>query len=244
MFCKTRDVMGITNDLHSQVAKLLQERWRTIDGRVVPDPASVSFGNDGVVLDAACLYADLADSTGLIEQLKATESATVIRAFLYCAAKVIRELGGSVTAFDGDRVMAVFIGERKETSAARAALAISDATTNIVLPRVATAYGGRMGTYRIRCGIGVDTGPVLVAKAGFRNADDLVWVGQAANRAAKLSSLRDGANAIWITQRVFQRLSREVMISSGNQQMWTAATVPGNPAETVFRSNWTWQLPA
>jgi class 3 adenylate cyclase len=49
-------------------------------------------------------------------------AAEIYKTFLHCAAKIIRSEDGVITAYDGDRIMAVFIGNAKNTSAVRAAL--------------------------------------------------------------------------------------------------------------------------
>ena len=40
------------------------------------------------------------------------------RHFLYCAARIIRDNGGEVVAYDGDRVMGVFLGDQQAQNAA------------------------------------------------------------------------------------------------------------------------------
>ena len=52
----------------------------------------------------------------------------------------------------------------------------------------------------------------------FGGANDLVWVGPAANYAAKLTEL-DAACPTWITHRVYNKLADEAKFSSG-KNMW------------------------
>ena len=56
----------------------------------------------------------------------------------------------------------------------------------------------------MRQSVGVDTSELLVAKTGIRTVNDLVWVGRAANYAAKLSSRL--APATQITSDVYDQL--------------------------------------
>lgn len=55
--------------------------------------------------------------------------------------------------------------------------------------------------------MGIDCGVLLAAKTGVRVDSDLVWVGPAANYAAKLNSFEglDGAFPIRATKRVIER---------------------------------------
>ena len=137
-------------------------------------------------LEGTVLYADLADSTGLVKKKSATYAAEVYKCYLHCAAKIIRHYDGVITAFDGDRVMAVYIGDSKNSNAARTALAINHAVLKIINPKIEAQYPGK--GYTVRQSVGVDTGSLFVAKTGVRGSNDLVWVGMAANLAAKLCS--------------------------------------------------------
>jgi class 3 adenylate cyclase len=74
--------------------------------------------------------------------------------------------------------MAVFIGDSKNTSAARAALKINWAVHKIVNPALLKTYTSSL--YNLKHVIGVDTSSLLVARIGVRNDNDLVWVGRAA----------------------------------------------------------------
>ena len=70
---------------------------------------------------ATMLYADLADSTALAMWDRRV-AARVCKAFLAFASRLIRASDGEVRSFDGDRVMGVFIGKTKNTSAVKCAL--------------------------------------------------------------------------------------------------------------------------
>src|SRR5687767_7152914 len=126
--------MGIISDLTESVQGILATRWESREGRVVPDSDSVTLGNDAVKLEGTVLYADLADSTGLVKSKSAAYGAEVYKCYLHCASKIIEHYDGVITAFDGDRVMAVYIGDRKNTNAARSALAINHVVLNIINP--------------------------------------------------------------------------------------------------------------
>src|ERR1035437_2802310 len=98
--------MALNDDLDKEVAAIFKAAWDTRDGTLVPADDSLRLGNDGVELDATVLYADLADSTKLVAGHIASFAAEVYKTFLHCAAKIIRQEGGTITAYDGDRIMA------------------------------------------------------------------------------------------------------------------------------------------
>lgn len=110
--------MSLGEELNGYVQSVLDEQWERRQGQKVPDPEGLPLKNLAVELDATVLYADLAASTKMTKGYKDWFAAEVYKSYLYCAAKIIRARGGSMTAYDGDRVMGVFIGSSKNTDAA------------------------------------------------------------------------------------------------------------------------------
>ncbi|KLB48388.1 adenylate/guanylate cyclase, partial [Xanthomonas euvesicatoria] len=129
----------------------------------------------------------------------------IYKTYLYCCARIIAAEGGVVTAYDGDRVMALFIGERKNTRAARAAMKIKWAVDEIIMPKKDARYTSNK--FALKHVTGIDTCSLFVAKTGARGANDLVWVGRAANYAAKLTSLP--STYTYITESVYKMLADE-----------------------------------
>jgi class 3 adenylate cyclase len=234
--------MAFTDDLTAEVVKILKEQWQTRDGNKVPDTPELKLANDAVKLTGTVLYADLADSTGLVMLQKPGFVAEVYKCYLNCACRIIREKGGEITAFDGDRVMAVFLGDGMATRACRAALAINHAVVKILNPKVREQYPNLPAEFAIKQAVGIDMSPLFVARTGIRGANDLVWVGRAANIAAKLCALREGNFATYITNDVYAAADNSVRTSSdGKSSMWES-----NPQSlrnlTVHRSSWYWGL--
>lgn len=200
--------MAIVDDLKSEVAKIFATVWKSRDGEVVPEPEDVKLGNDGVSFsEAVVLYADLAESTELVNRNKPEFAAEVYKAFLHCASKLIRDEGGEITAFDGDRVMAVFLGSSKRSSATKAGLRIKHAVSEIINPAIKSQYP--TSPFVLRHSVGIDLSSLFVARTGIRGSNDLVWVGRAANYAAKLCSVREGNYATFITREVYSQLNDE-----------------------------------
>jgi class 3 adenylate cyclase len=111
--------MGLADDLRSEVQTIFRSQWSIRDGNVVPDTPDLKLGNDGVKLNGTVLYADIDGSTTMVDSKKAEFAAEIYKAYLLCASRIIRSEDGVITAYDGDRVMAVFIGNAKNTSAVR-----------------------------------------------------------------------------------------------------------------------------
>ena len=139
--------------------------------------------------------------------------------FSDCAARLITEGGGEITAYDGDRIMGVFIDDRQSTNAAICALKINHATKNIIMP--ALKYQYPKTNFTLRHVVGIDTESNSGRSTGVRGDNDIVWVGSAANHAAKLTEL-DAANATWITGSLFKYLHGDAKYANNANKalMW------------------------
>src|SRR5689334_18513162 len=125
--------MGLKEDLGSDVKDIFATRWSTRNGTIVPAAEDVALGNDAVKFDeVVVLYADLAESTALVDGQAEHFAAEVYKAFLHCASKIVRQMDGEITAFDGDRIMAIFLGKSKRSNAANCGLKIAYAVREII----------------------------------------------------------------------------------------------------------------
>lgn len=230
--------MGLKSELQATVRETFRGGWTERDGTVVPDADSVKLGNDGVNLDAVVLYADLSDSTLLVKNETKTFAAEVYKTFLHCAAKIIKAESGTIMAYDGDRIMAVFIEGAKNTAAVRAALKINWAVKNIIRTEQKDFYTSK--SFQLNHVVGIDSSKLLVANTGVRGAKDLVWVGNAANIAAKLASLPH-SYPTYITDRVYGLILDEVKFTNG-QAMWEERKWSGYDSSTIYGSTWSWPL--
>lgn len=229
--------MGIKADIETKVNDVLYSQWDTRDGNVVPHDKSVSLGNEAIEIEGTVLYADLSNSTVLVDSKASWFAAEIYKMYLACASHIIRAEGGEITAYDGDRVMAVFIGKSKNTSAVKAALKINAAVRETINPGIIERYGE--GTYTVKQVVGIDTSKLFVAKTGVRGANDLVWVGRAANYAAKLSAL--GSFNTYITHSVYSKLANEAKLSQG-VDMWTKRFWTPMNDFVIYGSNYKWSL--
>lgn len=231
--------MTLKAELESDVAEIFRAKWEESDGDVVPDDESVSLANEAIKLQATVLYADLADSTDMVDSHAPFFAAEIYKAYLRCAAKIIRSELGEIAAYDGDRIMAVFVGDRKSSRAVRAAMKINYAVQYVVNPLNEAQYGSQH--YLLKHVVGIDASELFVAKTGIRGANDLVWVGPSANYAAKLCALPP-SHPTYITKKVYDVISADVKFSDG-RDMWE--TVRWNTLDNriIYRSNWWWRVP-
>lgn len=230
--------MALKEDLEKEVDQIFTEKWTERDGTKVPEPKDLKLSNDAVKLEGTILYADLAASTKLVDTKKNFFAAEIYKTYLHCAAKIIREEGGVVTAYDGDRIMGVFIDDDRDDRAVRAGLKINHARVKIINPRITKHY--QDANYQIGHSVGIDRSKLFIARTGVRGDNDLVWVGKAANYAAKLAALSSSYTRI--TKPVHEALSKALRISSTGENMWEARTWTDMNNLPIYRSTWMWKI--
>jgi class 3 adenylate cyclase len=228
--------MAFKDELQTKINTVFSTKMVTRAGTAVPTDTSVTLGSDGVEIDAVVLYADLSESTKLVDSKNAWFAAQVYKAYLLSAAQIIRDEGGEVTAFDGDRVMGVFVSDYKNTRAVRAALRINTAVQYQINPAIAKLYGA--GNYTVKHVVGIDTSKLLVAKTGIRGANDLVWIGRAANYAAKLCNLKEFP--IWVTKAVYDMIAPEVKKATTGENMWNAKLWTAMNNHEIYGTSYHW----
>lgn len=231
--------MGLRDELDDEVKRIFADQWSSRKGLKVPDNEDLGLGNDAVEIEAAVLYADLTDSTGLVESSKPHFAAEVYKSYLRCAARIVSAEGGTITSFDGDRIMAVYIGDSKCTAATRTALKINFAVKKIINPALRVQYPGT--TYEVKQVVGIDTSSLWVVRGGIRGSNDLLWIGNAANIAAKLCSL-SADHPSWITKAVYDVIGKTAKFGKEGQNMWEQRKWTGYKDRIIYRSNWWWAV--
>ena len=227
--------MGLKEDLESEVKQIFKEQWVVEKTKNVPDPDQLRLSNHAKDLDAATvLYADLNGSTNMVDSLPWAFCAEVYKTYLRCAARIIATENGTITAYDGDRIMAIFTGDTKNTSAVRSAMKINHAVIKIIRPALNQQYPDK--NFTLDHAIGIDTSQLRAARIGVRGYNDLVWVGRAANYAAKLTTLP--GKPLWITKAVYDNMLNSVKLSDNTpiweKRLWTTM----NKME-IYCTHWT-----
>lgn len=231
--------MSLKDELIDHVGKIFHDPWTERDGRIVPEAEDVILANAAIKLDGATvLYADMSGSTSLVNNKTWKFAAEIYKSFLYCAARIIASESGTITAYDGDRIMAIYIGSTPNTSAARSALKINYCRIHIITPLLRKQYPSEK--YEPKHVVGIDRSPLRAARTGARGANDLVWVGRSANYAAKLTTLPD-THSTWITADVYNKLTDDLKITEG-KSMWEQMIWNTMNGMTIYRSTWSYPI--
>lgn len=209
--------MSVADDINANARSSFGSKWAVRDGQVVPNASDLKLSNDAVQFKTATiLYADLDGSTDLVEQKKWEFAGQVYKTFLYTASRLIGQHGGTIVSYDGDRVMGVFITGNQRNSAVACALQINYAVKNIIQPELEKHW---TGGFKVRHVIGIDTSLIRAARTGVRGDNDLVWIGNAANLAAKLTAL-SADSPTWITKRVYDALGDAQKKGGKGEDIW------------------------
>ncbi|HEX8124226.1 MAG TPA: adenylate/guanylate cyclase domain-containing protein [Allosphingosinicella sp.] len=227
--------MSVADDIKKNSKDAFGSQWAIRDGLVVPDATDLKLSNDAVRFETATvLYADLDGSTGLVENHRWDFAGEVYKTFLYAASRLIRSHGGSIVSYDGDRVMGIFISESQRNSAVACALEIHYAVKNIVQAELKNFW---KTDFEIRHVVGIDTSEIRAARTGARGDNDLVWIGNAANLAAKLTALSSDTPT-WITKRVYDYLQDDQKLGSNRENIWREWLWNEHDNQTIYSSSY------
>ena len=231
--------MKSKNDIQNEIKEILATKWNTRVGQKVPEPNDIGLANDAVKLDATVLYADLKESTLMVNNLPVSIAAEIYKCYLKGCCEIIKNNEGVITSFDGDRVMAVYIGDYKNTNAVKTALNINYFVLKILNPALKNQYEDL--NYSVGQVVGIDTGELFVARTGIRGDNDLVWVGNAANLAAKMCSIRNIDGSTFISKKVYSRMCSSVKYKDDENKinMWTKC-MWSEYSEDIYSSTYYW----
>lgn len=139
--------------------------------------------------------------------------------------------------------MAVFTGDRKNTSAAKVGLKINWVTKNVVQPEINSKFSDG-SNFTLRQAVGIDTSDLFVARTGIRGSNDLVWVGRAANYAAKMSELPADTYCTYISADVHGKLLDEAKYSTESppKHMWTSLGHRHQVGVEVYGLSFWWSI--
>lgn len=231
-------------DLNNKVKTLFDENFSSKEITDVPDISDtrLTHGATGLEGQFTFLYVDLRGSSSLTDSHRLYTIAKIYKAFHHCMVECVKENDGRVRSFDGDRVMAVFGGDRKVNNAIECAKSMVGCLIDVLKPKIKSYYNNE----NFDLGIGIATGKSVVIKAGIgydKNNRDLVWIGDPPNLGAKLSDKTPFGGRIGICSTSFSKLldkNRWHKDEYGNKKdMWTYTTIDfGGNNVTKYTTTW------
>jgi adenylate cyclase len=234
--------MALAEKLEADISTVFNATWNARDGQVIPTTEDVALSNGAVKLEAVVLYADLFHSTELATTFKYSVAAKVVRAYLSSMARLVKSNGGEVRSFDGDRVMGIFIGDGKNSAAAKCALQMQYIVQEVLRPKAEAKFPSLVKErFKIEHCVGIAQSDVFIVRGGVRGSNDLVFIGSAPNIAAKLSELRNPPYHSYLAWQAYEKLNDASKLGKG-KNMWERREIKlDGEAWTCYRSSWHWK---
>ena len=235
--------MALSDEVVKDVSNIISTKWEVREGVTVPSTDLIKLSGGAVELDATFLYADLANSSKLAKELDHRVAAKILKSFLATTTRLIRSFGATIISFDGDRVLGVFVGDSKNSNAAKCGLQINWTVSEVIRVKFESQYDSVKNlNFSIAHGVGIDSGKILIVRAGARGNNDMISIGQAPSLAARLSEIREKYYRTYISANVYNRLNEASKIGGkSNTNMWKNRSLHFlNENLSIYSSGWQW----
>jgi adenylate cyclase len=190
-------------------------RVRDIFSRFVPEHVvdevlrrtEENFRLRGVTVDGTVMFSDLRDFTAFAESLPADTVIEVLNRYVSEMSDAILDNGGTLVAYMGDGIMAVFGAPIEMAGHADCAVAAARQMLHKCLPD----FNGWLRTNGLgdgfRMGIGLSSGPIMSGTVGSERRLEYTTVGDTTNTAARLEAMTKSTRyAIFIADATRRRL--------------------------------------
>ena len=198
-------------------SRLEREQARSLFARFVPEnvvdevleQAGADLRLGGVELDGTALFVDLRAFTQFVERHGPEIVLRVLNRYLETASNAVHAHGGTVVAFQGDGVMAVFGAPLAQDDHAERALACARSLVHEGLPAFNTWLAAEGFAERFGIGVGLASGTLRSGNVGSADRVEYAAIGDATNTAARLQGMtRDAGLSALIAGSVLERLAR------------------------------------
>lgn len=188
----SQDEIGHLAHRMNEMIKGLRERFhlekfvsqQTVEAIKQSDMHGLKLG--GERLTVAVLFSDIRGFTAFSEKVEPESVVHVLNQCLSQQARIVKKYGGDIDKFVGDELVAVFLGEDMVDRAVECALEIQQTVGG-------SAASGEAG---IRCGIGINAGPVVMGAMGSEERMDFTVIGDTVNLGARLCSAAAGGQIL------------------------------------------------
>jgi adenylate cyclase len=155
------------------------------------DDEDLRFG--GVRRECTVLFSDLRGFTSFAEELEPERVIEVLNHYLGEMSDAIMDAGGTLVAFMGDGIMAVFGAPIEQEDHADRALAAAREMLRVRLPRFNEWLAGEGLGAGFAMGIGINSGTVMSGQVGSERRIEYTAIGDTTNTAARLEGMTKGS---------------------------------------------------
>jgi adenylate cyclase len=197
---------------------LERQRVRDTFARFVPEPVVSEVlstaGEDlrlgGVRRQATVLFADLRGFTTFAETLPPDRVIHALNRYLESMSDAILDNGGTLVAYMGDGIMAVFGAPLEQEDHGDRALAAAREMAGERLARFNAWVAEEGNGHPFTMGIGLNTGPVMSGNVGSSRRLEYTAVGDTTNTAARLEAMTKGTpHQVFLSESTRSSLSGE-----------------------------------
>ena len=182
-------------------ATLERERVRNLFSRFVPEAVVddvLARGRDdlrlgGVERECTVMFTDLRGFTTFAESLPPEQVIEAVNVYLGEMGEAILASGGTLLAYLGDGIMAVFGAPVTQPDHADRALAASREMIGPRLERFNEWLQGQGLGEGLRMGVGLNTGKVMAGNVGSQQRLEYTAIGDTTNTASRLEGLTKGS---------------------------------------------------
>lgn len=159
--------------------------------RVSDDGGDLRFG--GVRRECTVLFSDLRGFTSFAEELEPDRVIEVLNRYLEEMSDAIMDNGGTLVAYMGDGIMAVFGAPIEQEDHADRALAAAREMLKVRLPRFNEWMKEQGLGDGFAMGIGINSGTVMSGQVGSERRIEYTAIGDTTNTAARLEGMTKGS---------------------------------------------------
>lgn len=174
-------VQGLRERLHLQ--KFVSRQ--TVDAVRKADLSGVRLGGERKI--ATVFFSDIRGFTKFSENVEPEKVVAMLNRCLAQQSAIVKRFGGDIDKYVGDELVAVFEGEDMVDNALLAALEIQEQWMHDELFE---------GSDRIRIGIGINTGEMVMGAMGSEERMDYTVIGDHVNLGARLCSVAKGGQIL------------------------------------------------
>ena len=204
---------------HYLLAAFERERVRDVFSRFVPDAVveQVLAQTDGdlrlggVALEGTCMFTDVRGFTTFSETLTAAEVIEILNVYLSEMSEAILNNGGTLVAYMGDGIFAVFGAPIEQPDHADRALAAGREMLTTRLPHFNALMEERGLPARFRMGVGLNSGPFMSGNVGHERRLEYTAIGDTTNTASRLEGMTKGQPyVLFMSDTTKEALTRDV----------------------------------
>lgn len=222
-------ILSATGSLAVQLVTEAVERLRVRDlfSRFVPENVvdEVLASADGLRLggvqrEGTVMFTDLRGFTSLAESLTPARVIEVLNRYLSEMSDAILDHGGTLVAYMGDGIMAVFGAPLVQDDHADRALATAREMLAVRLPRFNEWLRAEGLSEGFRMGIGLNSGNVMSGHVGSERRVEYAAVGDTTNSAARIEQLTKGTPH----QLLLSDATREALVTPATDLVFVEET--------------------